>query len=158
MEPRRSVHCSGVCHVHFLSHALHGALDLCPVASETQDPVRRVIVNEQPLMNGWSRRNLFSSVSDCQHLPRLDAVLSQVPRGNVTVPTFNPEDGPGRASPSTKHPETDNAPPPFTGVFRHSREAPESSVPLLGLLGVLVYLHICFVCKRCPQTLFRVTG
>lgn len=31
-----------------------GALDLCPVASETQDPVSRVIINEQPLMNGWS--------------------------------------------------------------------------------------------------------
>lgn len=49
------------------------------------------------------------------------------------------------ASPSTKHPEADNTPPPFTGVFPHPWEAPESSVLLLGLLGVLcIFTFVCF--------------
>lgn len=46
-EPHLSVHCSRVCHVHFLSHCSpqdsppppNRALDLCPVASKTEDPV-----------------------------------------------------------------------------------------------------------------------
>lgn len=58
------------CHGRFLSHPLHRALDLCPVASETQDPVCRVIINEQPLT--------FPSASVCQQPSRLDVVLSQV--------------------------------------------------------------------------------
>lgn len=51
------------CHVRLLSHPLRRALGLCPVASETQDPVRRVIINEQPLTNGWSQGNSLPSAS-----------------------------------------------------------------------------------------------
>lgn len=72
-------------------------------------------------------------------------MLSQVPRGNVTVPTFNPEDGPGRASPSTKRPATDGTPTPFTGVFRHSPEAPSHQFPCLVTWGSLcIFTFVCF--------------